>query len=92
MPTTGKHTVDPAELERQWNAPYVARSQRILDKATGGLVNAKTLANLDSLGKGPKGRLRLGRKVGYPSRPFFEWLAARLKPAAEVGRAIGEEE
>jgi hypothetical protein len=85
------HTIDPAELERQWPAPYVARTQPILDRATGGLVNAKTLTNLDSLGKGPKGRVRMGRKVAYPSGEFFTWLADRLKPAAEVGRAIGEE-
>lgn len=77
-----KKVIDAAELERMWESPYVARDQRTLDRATGGLINAKTLANLDSLGKGPRGRIRIGRKVAYPRREFFLWLTSRIEPAA----------
>lgn len=82
--------IDPTELERRWGSPLVSRDQQTLDRATGGLINAKTLANLDSKGMGPRGRLRMGRKVAYPSHEFFVWLVASLKPAVEFGPAVGE--
>ena len=79
------------KLASQWGAPFVTRDQRSLDRATGGLLNPRTMANLDSLGKGPAGRLRMGRKIVYPSGSFFEWLVSRLKPASEgCGKAVGE--
>jgi len=42
----------------------------------GGVITSKTLANLDSLGEGPK-RMRIGRKVAYRTEDLLEWLENR---------------
>ena len=44
---------------------------------TGGMVNTKTLANLDSQGKGPE-RFRLGKLVAYEREAFLAWLESRM--------------
>lgn len=79
MPTTEKILTTAAELEVAWGAPFVCRDQRSLDRATGGLVHPRTLANLDSQGLGPAGKFRIGRRVGYPAREFFQWFADRIE-------------
>ena len=38
-----------------------------------GIISAKTLANLDSLGKGPE-RIKAGRSVLYTRETFVPWL------------------
>ena len=70
--------IDSLELERRWGSPIVCRDQRSLDKATGGMIHPRTLANLDSQGLGPKGKFRVGRKVGYPASEFFSWFVNRI--------------
>lgn len=45
---------------------------------TGGLVQRRRLANLDSAGEGPAERIRVGGKVGYPKAAFCAWLASRM--------------
>lgn len=64
-------------MRTNWPAPIVVRQQRHLDRFSGGLLNARTLANLDSAGKGPKGRVRIGRKVGYTVDGLIEWMRER---------------
>lgn len=59
----------------QWPSPFVARQE--VERFTGGIVNHKYLANLDSQGLGPEGRIRVGRKIAYPVREFVKWLEAR---------------
>ena len=54
--------------------PIIARQQ--VPILLGGAISSKTLANLDSQGKGPK-RMRIGRKVVYKADDFLEWLAAK---------------
>jgi len=44
----------------------------------GGIISPKSLANLDSLGKGPK-RMRIGRKVAYLTPDLLNWLENRTK-------------
>ncbi|VBB41792.1 conserved hypothetical protein [uncultured Desulfatiglans sp.] len=39
--------------------------------------NAKTLANHDSAGTGPKGAVRIGRNVLYDRDSFVDWLEGR---------------
>lgn len=51
---------------------------------TGGLVHHRTLANLMSLDKGPKGTFRMGhKKVGVTREAFLEWLEPQLDFAEE---------
>lgn len=55
--------------------PIFKRSQ--VGTLTGGMVNTKTLANLDSQGKGPE-RFRLGKLVAYEREAFLAWLENRM--------------
>ena len=61
-------------IER-WPSTVVFRTES--EKFTGGGVSEKYLANLDSQGKGPAGRIRVGRKVAYPVTEFVKWLESR---------------
>lgn len=54
--------------------PLISRDH--VEELLGGVISAKTLANLDSLGKGPK-RMRVGRKVVYLTGDLLEWLETR---------------
>lgn len=58
-----------------WPSPFVARHE--IAKLTGGIINPRYLANLDSLGRGPKGRIKVGRKVVYPVSEVAKWLESR---------------
>jgi hypothetical protein len=48
-------------------------------RLTGGIIQPKTLANLDSLGLGPSKRWRVGRRVFYERDSFMEWFVSRVK-------------
>ena len=63
------------DMAAKWPSAYVARTEA--GKFTGGLIGEKYLANLDSAGKGPAGRIRCGRKIVYPVTNFLQWLAER---------------
>jgi predicted DNA-binding transcriptional regulator AlpA len=54
--------------------PLIARDH--VEQLLGGVISAKRLANLDSLGLGPK-RIRIGRKVAYKTEDLLEWLESR---------------
>jgi hypothetical protein len=54
--------------------PLISRDH--VGELLGGVISSKTLANLDSLGAGPK-RMRMGRKIVYMTVDFLEWLASR---------------
>jgi len=59
-------------LAEKWPSTIVARSE--VRKFSGGIVNPRTLANLDCLGLGPEGRFYIGRKCAYPVDKFICWL------------------
>ncbi len=63
------------EMIERWKSPVVARTQ--IEIFTGGIMNEKYQANLDSAGKGPEGSFHSGRKVAYQVRPYVEWLSKR---------------
>ena len=65
---------DLSILSKEWKSPYIAREK--VEGFTGGIVNPRYLANLDSKGEGPP-RIRVGRKVAYLVKPFIEWLEER---------------
>jgi len=64
-----------SNLADSWPSPFVAREE--VKRFTGGIINPKTIANLDCQGKGPEGRIRIGRKIAYPVKLFVEWLEQR---------------
>lgn len=57
--------------------PLVTRQEA--ERLTGGLLKARTLANLDCLGKGPAQRVRYGRKVAYERTVLLDWLTKRME-------------
>jgi hypothetical protein len=68
---------DLSSLAVKWDSPFVARQE--VEKFSGGIINVKYLANLDCQGLGPKGRIRIGRKIAYPVSSVIEWLESRAK-------------
>ena len=69
------------EMIEKWKSPVVARTE--VEVFSGGLIREKYLANLDSAGKGPAGRIRCGRKVAYPVAELVKWLEARSEAIPE---------
>ena len=57
----------------------VARAE--VPRLTGGTIASRTLANLDSMGRGPAGRFQCGGKTIYPRETLVSWLRARARPA-----------
>lgn len=66
---------DLSIMAKNWPSAYVARQE--VKNFTGGILTAKYCANLDCQGQGPKGRLRVGRKISYPVQEFISWLESR---------------
>ena len=66
---------DFSELAEKWPSPIVAREK--LKDFSGGLLNPRTMANIDSLGYGPK-MVKLGRKRGYWVDSLVEWMNKRM--------------
>lgn len=66
------------ELAARWSSPVVARKE--VNRFSGGILNPRTLANLDSLGQGPTGKFQVGpRQVAYPVRELIDWMRERGK-------------
>ena len=59
-------------------APEILTRQKI-QELTGGLISAKTLANLDSEGKGITPRFRIGGKAAYSKDATIRFLKNRCK-------------
>jgi hypothetical protein len=57
--------------------PILFRSDPDFRRLTG--VHPRTVANLDSQGRGPAERVRVGRSIGYPREALLTWLAQRLE-------------
>lgn len=62
------------EMIDRWPSPIVARTE--IEVFTGGMMNEKYQANLDSAGKGPES-FRSGRKVFYHVKTYVEWFSKR---------------
>lgn len=65
------HETNLSSLAQKWPSAIVSRSQ--VGVFTGGLINPRTLANQDALGKGPE-RIRVGRKIAYRADVLCRWL------------------
>jgi hypothetical protein len=63
------------EMADSWPSEIIARTE--IKVFTGGLISPGYIANLDSKGEGPSGRIKSGRKTGYPKRAFVQWLRER---------------
>ena len=79
-------------LAEKWPSAWVARTEA--KEFSGGLIGEKYLANLDSQGRGPAGRIRCGRRIAYPVPEFIKWLEARsaVIPERQQNREAAEGE
>jgi hypothetical protein len=71
-------TVNPdlSSLADKWPSSFVSRDK--VGEFSGGILHPRTLANLDALGQGPKGRIRVnGKKCAYPVNELISWLESR---------------
>ena len=62
------------QMMSRWPSAIVART--MIYDFSGGLISAKTMANLDCQGIGPE-RVKVGRKTGYPIDSLVAWLRER---------------
>ena len=68
-----------SSLADSWPSAFVSRGE--ISRFSGGIINPRTLANQDSQGVGPKGRINIGRKVCYPVSSVIAWLEERAVQA-----------
>ena len=69
------------EMAKRWPSTIVARSS--VKEFSGGLFSPGTLANADSRGEGPEGRLIFGRKTAYPVDALIDWMASRMRSESD---------
>jgi hypothetical protein len=55
--------------------PFIARKD--VSKLLGGTISPKTLANADSLGKGPEVRTSCGKTVVYETESLLKWMNSK---------------
>lgn len=70
-------TPNLSQLADNWPSPFVARQE--LARFSGGILNPKTIANLDSKKRGPAGRIRIGRKIAYSVTSLIDFLEDRAQ-------------
>ncbi len=66
---------DLSAMATRWPSAIVAREE--IENFSGGLVTSKYISILDSQGRGPADRVRVGRKVAYPIMSLIRWLEGR---------------
>lgn len=64
------------QLVTEWGCPIVARSE--VRRFSGGLLNPRTLANLDVRNEIP-GKFRVGNRVVYQTAQLAGWMRERSK-------------
>lgn len=90
MTTLSSSKVDLSTLADKWPSAIVARDR--VYEFSGGLIKPGRLANLDSQGLGPKGRMRIGRKVCYPVENVIEWLENRARLAENRAQSVSKKQ
>lgn len=71
-------TPDLSKL-KDWPSPFVERQKVAV--FSGGILNPRTLSNLDARKEGPPGRIRIGKKIAYPVDELVSWLESRAEYA-----------
>ncbi|SFK31665.1 hypothetical protein SAMN04488082_12037 [Desulfomicrobium apsheronum] len=60
-----------------WVGELVLRSQ--IEEFSEGTFKPSSMRTLDSMGRGPAERIRVGGKIGYPKWPLAEWLDSKCR-------------
>lgn len=64
------------ELRAKWPSTIVSRSH--FDRFSGYAISGKTIANLESEGKGPKNKFFVGGKAAYSIDDAIDFLRERI--------------
>lgn len=72
----GPNTIDWKALANKWPSTVLARSK--VPEFTGGLLSARPLANLDTMGEGPPVYRWKDRKVFYQVSDFIDWMKGQV--------------
>ena len=64
------------DLRDKWPSAWVSRSH--FDRFSGYAISGKTIANLESEGKGPAGKFFVGGKAAYSIDDAIEFLRERI--------------
>jgi len=70
------------ELQDKWPSNIVARSH--FDRFSGYAISPKTIANLESLGQGPKNKFFVGGKAAYSVEDAIDFLRSRITMREEA--------
>lgn len=71
-----KEHPDFSSMKNKWPSSFVAREK--ISEFSGGILHPRTQANLDALGMGCKGRIRIGgKKIAYAVDELIKWLEER---------------
>lgn len=78
------------KMKEKWPSAVVAQTE--VGKFSGGLINPRSLCNMNSLGLGPNGKYRLGRKVFYDIDVLVSWIRERVdQPSCGTGGGNDDE-
>jgi hypothetical protein len=69
--------VDLSHLAEKWPSSIVAREK--IHEFTGGAIGPSRILNLETNGKGPPGKMKMGGKIVYPVKDLVRWLEQRTK-------------
>lgn len=72
-------------IEQMFDGAPPAVSRQEIKRRTAESYSERTLANLDSQGKGIPGRFLVGNKVLYPLPQVVEWLKKRTIATTKPG-------
>ncbi len=64
------------QMADSWFSNIVARKK--IEEFTGGMITGKTMANYESRGEGPDGKIKLGGNAGYVKPPLVDWLKKHI--------------
>lgn len=64
------------EMAAAWPSPVVARKK--VGEFSGGILSAKTLANLDCRKEGPEGRFIVCNQIVYPTQSLVKFMKDRV--------------
>lgn len=70
------HLLNPKDFIEKAPGPVLSYDEAEI--LAGGLIKKKSMQNLCSQGLGPK-KIRLGKRVGFRTVDFCEWLCSRLQ-------------
>lgn len=53
-------------------------------KMIGGIFSPRTLSNFDAAGRGPRRKIKIGKRVAYEKEDFLEWLQGMMGMQRQV--------